>query len=337
MLVLKPVQKQASVSPFAVSVAMPERNFVRQIEVSTGFNFLDYARDHLGQLRTWIAENGALLIRNTDFSVGQFAELCDMFGTVTRHSELSSPRTELAKDVYTSTDHPANQIIQMHNEQSYLSYWPMQAAFMCELPAQEGGATPISDCRSFDQILPDYLVRKLREYGVTYIRNFGPESTIAWRESYGVVDQEGLEKYCAFRGMRVVWRGEDHPTVYTDLPAFRNHVDSGEECFFNNIVVASSHALPERERNMLRSIYKDEMQFPINVTFGDGSPITETDINVLLKAYERRTLTFSWKRKDVVIADNMLTAHGRHSYVGPRKIIVRVNRLHDPMNIFGSM
>ena len=116
MLILKTVEKDITYQPLAISVAMPERNFVRKIEVAEGFDFLEYAKDHIDQLRSWIAENGALLVRNTAFTVEQFAELCDLFGPVTKHSELSSPRTQLAQGVYTSTDHPANQIIHMHNE-----------------------------------------------------------------------------------------------------------------------------------------------------------------------------------------------------------------------------
>lgn len=329
MLNLKNIKSTERPQGYTSSIVVPDRNFVRQIVVSPGFNFYEYACDNVRQLSDWLLNNGALLIRNAEFTTDEFAALCDLFGPVTKHSELSSPRTQLSNGVYTSTDHPANQIIQMHNEQSYLSYWPMVASFMCEIAAREGGCTPIADCRNFDVDLPLTMVEKLKRHGVTYVRNFGPESSIRWRDSYDVESQQELEEYCDARGMRVVWNGAEQPTVYSDLPAFRPHIDTGVECFFNNIVVASPHALPERESSMLSSIYGDEMKFPINVTYGDGSRITAEDIRTILDAYERRTFTFDWNAKDVVIVDNMMTSHGRQAYVGPRKIVVRVNRIHD--------
>jgi len=38
--------------------------------------------------------------------------------------------------------------------------------------------------------------------------------------------------------------------------------------------------------------------------------------------YERQRIVFSWQKNDVLLLDNMLVAHGRASYCGPRKIMV---------------
>ena len=42
------------------------------------------------------------------------------------YGERSSPRTKIDDGVYTSTDHPADQPIVLHNEQSYTLNWPLK-------------------------------------------------------------------------------------------------------------------------------------------------------------------------------------------------------------------
>ena len=38
-------------------------------------------------------------------------------------------------------------------------------------------------------------------------------------------------------------------------------------------------------------------------------------------------MRFTWREGDMVTLDNMLTAHARDSYVGPRKIVVALGDL----------
>jgi len=38
--------------------------------------------------------------------------------------------------------------------------------------------------------------------------------------------------------------------------------------------------------------------------------------------YEKHAVRFQWRQGDLITLDNMLTAHGRDPYSGPRKIVV---------------
>lgn len=306
-------------------------NFVSILEVPhEGFDVLSYSKDNLEEMKLNLRNFGAVLIRGLSPCMSTFASICDLFGDVTSHSELSSPRTSVSKGVYTSTDHPNDQTIQMHNEQSYLSYWPMLASFHCVTPAKTGGNTPVADCRNFEQELPKDFEKRLKDEGVCYVRNIGPESTIGWRDVFSVDDESGLAEYCKERGIQLEWEN-GFPRTKSYLPAFRPHAYTNESCFFNNIVVASPHSLGTKEKRNLVKIYGDENRFPINVSWGDGSIFSEEDIRVIMSAYERKAFSFRWKRGDILLADNMLTAHSREPFVGPRKIVVRVNDLFDSL------
>jgi len=45
-------------------------------------------------------------------------------------------------------------------------------------------------------------------------------------------------------------------------------------------------------------------------------------IEEIRNAYLQETVTFRWREKDLLMIDNMLVAHGRRPFVGPRKILV---------------
>jgi alpha-ketoglutarate-dependent taurine dioxygenase len=319
-------------------VGWPQRDFVRIITcISPDFDFLAYARDHTGALKQELYAYGALLIRGLPPHVEQFAALCDLFGPPATHSELSSLRTRLGEGVYTSTDHPADQMIQMHNEQAYLSYWPKIASFMCVKPPTSGGQTPVADCRNFDEELPANLAHRLRTLGVKYVRNIGSESTIPWKAVYGVNSREELEAYCARRNIEVVWRPDGTPRTISTLPAYVRHPETTTDCFFNNIVSASHHSLAARQRAQIEKLFETPLDQPNSVLFGDGVPISYGEVQTLLSAYQRRTFQFDWREGDILIADNVLVAHARNPFQGTRKVVVRINDIHDALQSADAM
>src|SRR5271165_4179466 len=45
------------------------------------------------------------------------------------------------------------------------------------------------------------------------------------------------------------------------------------------------------------------------------------------ESYEKNAVRFAWREGDMITLDNMLTAHARDSFVGPRKIVVALGDL----------
>jgi hypothetical protein len=66
---------------------------------------------------------------------------------------------------------------------------------------------------------------------------------------------------------------------------------------------------------------------PRNVCYGDGTPIDDATMELIGNAYEACAVRFAWRKGDVVMLDNMLTAHARDPYEGARKIAVAMGEM----------
>jgi hypothetical protein len=47
------------------------------------------------------------------------------------------------------------------------------------------------------------------------------------------------------------------------------------------------------------------------------------------EVYEKNAVRFQWLQGDMITLDNMLVAHARDPYVGPRKIVVALGDMID--------
>ncbi|MCC7214779.1 MAG: TauD/TfdA family dioxygenase, partial [Nitrospira sp.] len=61
---------------------------------------------------------------------------------------------------------------------------------------------------------------------------------------------------------------------------------------------------------------------PRNVYYGDGTPLEDEVVEEIGLLYERTAVRFPWQEGDLIMLDNMLVAHARDPFVGPRKIVV---------------
>ncbi len=274
------------------------------------------------RLRRELLQSGALLFRGfamktvQDFESVAQAFCGELFG---EYGDL--PREKSGRHVYGSTPYPPDKPILFHNESSHMHRWPQKQFFFCLQAAQEGGQTPIVDGRlMFKGLRPD-LRDRLREKQLMYVRNFVPGVDVSWQDLFRTSDKAEVEALCARNGMDWQWLEKDGLRTKQVCPAIIEHPDTGESVFFNQIQLHHVSCLEPAVRDSLLSMLGID-SLPRNVYYGDGTPLEDEVVEEIGLLYERTAVRFPWQEGDLIMLDNMLVAHARDPFVGPRKIVV---------------
>jgi amino acid adenylation domain-containing protein len=242
------------------------------------------------------------------------------------YGERSSPRTKIDDGVYTSTDHPADQPIQLHNEQSYTLNWPLKIWFFCMQPSLTGGCTPIADSRKILKRLTPQTLEKFTKKQIMYMRNYGDGLGLHWPEVFQTTDRSAVEQHCCKASIEFEWKDNNRLRTRQVRPAIRTHPYTGEQSWFNHMLFFHITSLPPNVRDAFVSGIKEE-DYPFNTYYGDGSPIEPSVLEEVREAYAQETVAFPWQKGDILMVDNMLVAHGREPFTGPRKIMVAMAEL----------
>lgn len=292
-----------------------------------GLALADWAKGRQELIDGWVVEHGGVLFRG--FGVDQPADfqaaievLC---GGALDYTERSSPRSHVEGKVYTSTDHPATQPIYLHNEQSYNLRFPRNIAFYCHVPADGGGATPVADCRKVYRRLDPEVRERLEEGGYLYIRNFHPNYGLSWQEAFQTDDKAAVERYCADNLIECQWRPDGCLRTAQKRRVAARHPVSGEATWFNHLTFFHVSTLEPAVRDFMLAAFGEDA-LPNNTYHGDGSPIGSQVLDELRRLYAEETVSFPWRRGDVMLLDNILTAHGRTPFSGPREILTAMAR-----------
>ncbi len=274
-------------------------------------------------LRIALARHGALLLRGLNLrTTGDFETVARTISPrLIEYGERSSPRTRISRGIYTSTDHPPDQPIVLHNEQSYTLNWPMKIWFYCAQPAATGGRTPLADSRKILKRLRPEIVERFEQKQIMYVRNYNPGVGLSWREAFQTDDRAEVERYCAQQEIDVEWRDGDRLRTRQVRPAVRTHPDTGERVWFNHAMFFNLSSLEPAARETMLAVV-DESEVPFNTFYGDGTPIEPAVMDEIRGAYDSETVKFDWQRGDLLLVDNMLAAHGREPFTGDRKVLV---------------
>jgi len=242
-------------------------------------------------------------------------------GTPLEYKERSSPRSQVEGNIYTSTDYPPSFSIFPHSESSYSSTWPGKVFFCCAIAAAQGGATPVADTRAIlRRIDPEIRVR-FQGRGVMYVRNFGQGPGLSWNTVFQTTDKTQVEAYCRQAGIQPEWLPGNRLRTRHVRPAIATHPRTGESVWFNHAAFFHVSTLDPMIRDALLASYAPE-DLPNNTYYGDGTPIEPDVLDHIRAAYAAELVTFPWQPQDVMVLDNMLTAHGRAPFKGPRRILV---------------
>lgn len=241
----------------------------------------------------------------------------------------ATPRKGIEGRAYEATQLPPEGYLHLHQEMSYLPRWPAKLAFFSMVPAETGGATIIGDMRRFTQLVQGPFYDKVREKGIRYVRNFrSPDWSSGnatadkyhrpWTEAFDTTDRATAERDITAMGMEFEWEG-DSLTVSNLSHGIVTHPETGEELWFNQLagMAETVESIGPERMELNAKVYADRPR-PLVCRYGDGSPIDMDDIRSLYPKLLEVTVGFPWQHGDVMIIDNLNTAHGREPYTGKR-------------------
>jgi alpha-ketoglutarate-dependent taurine dioxygenase len=286
-------------------------------------DLIEWARLHRADLETYLSEHGGILFRGFAIdSTGKFEELIQTIsGQLLDYNYRSTPRTNVNGKIYTSTEYPAHQTIPLHNENSYTRSWPMKIWFFSRVVATTGGETPIADSRRVYRRIPGEVRERFERRGLMYVRNYGSGFDLPWQEVFQTKEKRDVERYCEAAEIEFEWLANDGLRTRQQCQATAAHPLTGEMVWFNQAHLFHISRLPEEVREAMLTIFAEE-DLPRNVYYGDGSAIEPADLDLIADAYEQEKIVFAWETNDLLLLDNMLAAHARNPFSGPREVVV---------------
>ena len=288
-------------------------------------DLIDWSRRSMEWIDQKLDKHGALLFRGFKVpSAEKFEELSRVIAPeLVNYMEGSSPRIMVTERVYTSTEYPPEFFVSMHNELSYAHKWPSRIFFYCVVEPEQGGETPIADSRRVLELLPERLKQRFIDKKVMYVRNLhgGRGAGLAWQTVFETDNRSVVESYCREGDIDFEWTSDGGLRTRQIRPAIVRHPRTGELVWFNQVdQFHPSNLEPEVAKSMLKITAEEDL--PINAYFGDGSPLDAGELAVVRDAFREAMVVFPWRLHDVLVMDNMLAAHGRMPFSGPRRVVV---------------
>ena len=281
-----------------------------------------WTAEHKSALRATVVQHGSLLVRGLG--------LCDSTGTEAVFRQLGSlmtereafaPRRRYAEGVYSSSRWPPNQPMCMHHELSYVLEPPSLLLFACLQAAGSGGGTPVADSSAVLDALPADLVKRFERVGWLLIRSYNEDIGASVAEAFGTDDRRAIERYCRANAIRFEWPEGGTLRTWQHRTAIVRHPVTGLRCWFNQIAFLSEWTMDPEVREYIVDVYGAD-GLPFNTRFGNGDPISADMVQAINEVYEANTLREPWQAGDLLLVDNLRTAHAREPFEGPREVVV---------------
>jgi alpha-ketoglutarate-dependent taurine dioxygenase len=287
-----------------------------------------WATSNRDLIESHLSQEGGILFRNFGIrTVLEFERFMEaVSGQLLEYSYGSTPRSQVSGRVYTSTEYPADQHIPLHNELSYSRSWPMKVFFFCLKAAEQGGETPIADSRRIFNRIDPAIRERFMQKKVMYVRNYGEGLDLHWHQVFQTTSRSTVEDYCRSNGIEVEWKGNERLRTRQRCQAVASHPVTGEMVWFNQAHLFHISSLSEAVRQSFLAEFS-EPDLPRNAYHADGSPIESSMLDAIRHVYQEEAIRFAWNQGDVLLLDNMMTAHGRGPFSGARKVLVGMSQL----------
>jgi non-ribosomal peptide synthetase component F/alpha-ketoglutarate-dependent taurine dioxygenase/acyl carrier protein len=287
----------------------------------------DWARNNTSLVEESLSKHGAMLFRGFPVdSPAAFEQFARAITPELYNDNGEHPRETVSGEVYTPVFYPRDKMLLWHNENSFNLHWPLKIWFCCLRPAEQGGETPVVDSRRVFDLLDPAIKHRFIEKGVMYMRNYGEGPGLSWQTVFGTMDKAEVEEKCRRNGMTFEWKENDGLRTRCVRPAVINHPRTGEASWFNQAQHWHVSCLEPAVRESLQSMLRDE-DLPRNCYYGDGSAIEDSVMSEILDVYRGLEVSFPWQQGDILMLDNVLTAHARRPFAGERKLLVAMGEM----------
>ncbi|MFE4330881.1 TauD/TfdA family dioxygenase [Streptomyces sp. NPDC056831] len=292
---------------------------------------LSWAAEHRDALRAVVAEYGSVLVRG--LGLRDAAEAGAVFSKLATglmtEKEVFAPRRIYSDGVYSSSKWPPNQPMCMHHELSYTLEFPGLMMFACLSAPTDGGATAVADSPTVLDALPAELTERFEREGWLLNRSYNEEIGASIADAFGTEDRGAVENYCRANAITFEWQPDGGLRTRQRRSAVVRHPASGRRCWFNQIAFLNEWTMAPEVREYLVDVYGAD-GLPFNTRFGNGDPIGEDVVQLLNSVYEANTAREPWQAGDLMLVDNIRTAHSREPFEGPREVLVA---MADPVHL----
>jgi alpha-ketoglutarate-dependent taurine dioxygenase len=292
----------------------------REIELRDAAHLKEFVAEH--DLAAELAASKALVFRGTGVTEDELPAVTDLLlPRRLAYVHGNSPRTKVGANIYTSTEYPAEFTISMHSELSYAATWPSRLMFCCATAAASGGATPVCDTAAWLAALDDELVADFSG-GVRYTQNLhgGRGLGKSWQDTFETEDRAAAQEFLDTAAAEYAWQPDGSLRISQVRPAIVRHPVTGDEAWFNQADQWHPAGLGEAGAALAALLPEEEL--PQSVRFADGRPIPDSYVHQIRDRGLDCAVDVDWREGDVLLIDNVLTAHGRRPFIGERRVLV---------------
>jgi alpha-ketoglutarate-dependent taurine dioxygenase len=339
---------------FGLMVKCHSNNNVAPGSTTSADDLHEWVKVNAEWLREKYYEFGAVLFRNCNVNdAAAFEKVIVEFEPNLATEYLgASPRTRVngTSYVHTASEIPYYRSIPPHLEMSFKVNPPRFISFYAEKPNEgPGGQTPLVDvARVYDEMDPDFRAR-VEEKQVRYLRwyyndeegapiTIDPLKTKSWQAMFNTKNRSVVLETSEREEFKTEWNKHGDVLLENVRPGVHNHPITGRPTWNNHLFVfhgstvdAQSAFSAQIEPSLqslvthfvlrgwvaLRKFVFGEGHVEAlgyDVTYGDGTPMSNTDVLNLRKLALKYTWVYDHQKGDFVMIDNNRIAHGREPW-----------------------
>jgi alpha-ketoglutarate-dependent taurine dioxygenase len=144
-----------------------------------------------------------------------------------------------------------------------------------------------------------------------------------WVDVFETDDKSKVEKLCRENEFSFKWNQNEWLEISQVRPAVISHPETQEMVWFNqaHLFDFTPKLLGWCRYLAAQLIYCREHTRLHQVFFADQSKIPREDLYHILDVLDANTISFPWKKGDILVLDNVLAMHGRATFSGKRRIL----------------